>query len=142
MLKSVLGSMFVVSLFSWPLLSWSNEMPEIEKVIGNYFEGYQNANTELIKSAFHQDTRLLSVDEGKLDVTEMKDWLVNLEDRQQRGDIRKGKLIIKSIDVKDYTAMAKLEIQFEKFIFTDYLSLLQIDGKWMIVGKIYHFQNR
>jgi hypothetical protein len=40
---------------------------------------------------------------------------------------------------KEYAASVKLEIEFEKFIFTDYLSLLLIDGKWLIAGKIYHF---
>jgi hypothetical protein len=135
-------SVFLFSLLSWPLLSFSNDVLEIKKVVGLYFDGYQNAKPELIKKAFHENTRLLSVDNGKLDVTEMKDWLISLEERRAKGDIRKGKLTIKSIDVKADAAVAKLEIQFEKFIFTDYLSLLLVEGKWVIVGKIYHFQNR
>lgn len=112
----------------------------IEEVIQDYFNGYQMADTKLIKNAFHQDTKLLSVDGGKLDVTEMKDWLKGLEERKLRGDIRKGKLQIQSIDMTKDTAVVKLGITFEKFGFTDYLSLLQIDGKWIIVGKIYYYQ--
>ncbi len=51
----------------------------INEVIQSYFEGYQKADVALIKKAFHPDTRLLSVDHGKLDVTEMNVWLKNLE---------------------------------------------------------------
>lgn len=116
--------------------------PMINEVIQNYFQGYQNADVSLIKKAFHPDTRLLSVDQDKLDVTEMKDWLKNLEDRRQRADFRKGVLKVLSVDSKEYAASVKLKITFEKFEFTDYLNLLKIDGRWIIVGKIYHFQER
>lgn len=128
----------LVSMFSSQV--WAKGSPMIEEVIQNYFQGYQKADTTLIKKAFHADTKLLSVDEGKMDVTEMKDWLINLEERRLRGDIRIGKLTIESIDVTHESASVKLIIRFQAFEFTDYLSLLKIDGKWMVVGKIYHYQ--
>lgn len=117
--------------------TWAKDSSMIEKVIQNYFEGYQQADTTLIKKAFHSDTRLLSVEDGKLDVTEMKDWLKGLEDRHLRGETRVGKLKIESIDITGYTASVKLNIVFPTFEFTDYLSLLKIEDKWVIVGKIY-----
>lgn len=112
----------------------------IEDVIKNYYQGYQLAETSLIKKAFHADTRLLSVDKGQLDKTEMNDWLKSLEDRKIRGDIRKGELTIHSIDQTENSAVVKLSIKFPTFTFTDYLSLLEIGGKWLIVGKIYSVQ--
>lgn len=114
----------------------------IENVIQNYFQGYQLAETSLIKKAFHADTRLLSVDNNQLDKTEMKDWLKSLEDRKVRGDIRKGELKIHSIDQTENSAVVKLSIDFPKFQFTDYLSLLKIEGKWLIVGKIYSVKEK
>lgn len=119
---------------------WAKGNFMIENVIQDYFQGYQQADTKLIQKAFHTETRLLSVDQGKMNVTEMKDWLVSLEDRRLRGDIRKGELKIVSMDVTDYAASVKLNIRFPAFEFTDYLSLLKIDGEWQIVGKIYHFK--
>lgn len=119
--------------------SWAKGSVMIEEVIQNYFQGYQHADTALIQKAFHSDTKLLSVDEGKLDVTEMKDWLKNLEDRKLSGDIRIGELKILALDVTDFAASAKIQITFPNRVFTDYLSLLKIDGRWQIVGKIYHY---
>lgn len=119
--------------------SWAKGNDMIETVIQDYFEGHQKADVTLIKKAFHSDVRLLSVDQGKLDITEMNDWLKNLEDRHHRGDIRTGKLTIVSIDQTNETAAVKLRIQFPGFAFTDYLSLLKIEGNWIIVGKIYDF---
>ena len=65
----------------------------------------------------------------------MSDWLKGLEDRHLRGNIRKGLLKIESIDSTNYAASVKVKITFPAFEFTDYLSLLKIDGKWLIVGK-------
>lgn len=130
--------LFLLSLLTSP--SWAKGSNMIENVIQDYFQGYQNADVELIKNAFHPDTRLLTIDQGKLDVTEMTSWLKNLEDRHSRGDIRVGKLTIESIDVTNEAAVVKLKIRFKTFEFTDYLSLLKINEKWLIVGKIYHYQ--
>jgi hypothetical protein len=115
---------------------------EIKKTIKTYFEGYQNADIALIQKAFHSDTRLLSVENGKLEKTEMKDWLVSLTERRNRGEVRIGDIKIYYIDVKEIEAIAKVELRFEKFISTDYLSFLFINGEWKIVGKIYYFENR
>ena len=120
--------------------TWAGGSTMIENVIQDYFQGYQLADVNLIQNAFHPDTKLLSVSNGKMEITEMKDWLVGLNDRRLRGDIRTGKLKIESIDVTDEAASVKLNILFQAFEFTDYLSLLKIDGRWIIVGKIYHYR--
>lgn len=110
---------------------------EIKDTIHTYVEGYLNADKNLIAKAFYPATRLLSVDNSKIDITEMKDWFINLDERKARGDIRKADLKIESIQVTEKTAVAKINLKFEKVIFTDYLSLLELEEGWIIVGKIY-----
>ena len=119
---------------------WAKGSTTIESVIQDYFQGYQQADISLIQNAFHAETKLLTIENGKMYVTEMKDWLKSLEDRRMRGDTRVGKLKIESIDLTEDVGSVKLKICFQAFEFTDYLSLLRIDGKWVIVGKIYHYR--
>ncbi len=136
-----MARLFILSFFFLSLEVRAQRLdPQLREVVQNYFEGYQHAKVELIQKAFHPDTRLLSVDAGKLDRTEMKDWLENLKDRSTRRDIRKGSLKILSVDSTEYAATIKLKLTFTTMEFTDYLSLLKIDGTWIIVGKIYHFK--
>lgn len=134
--------MYKIIILSLILTSnlWASGSDKIEDVIQNYYEGYQKADVLLIQKAFHPDTRLLSSSDGELDVTEMSDWLINLKERQLRGDIRKGFLKILSIDATNDAATVKLKIRFPALEFTDYLSLLKIKKKWIIVGKIYQYQ--
>lgn len=110
----------------------------IDRVIAKYVDGYLNAESELVKEAFHPDTVLYSSDNGVLDKTTMKEWLQNLDERKASGDIRKAQLEIHDVEVTGDMARAKITITFAKKVFTDYLSLLRInDMGWVIIGKTY-----
>ncbi len=110
---------------------------KIHETIQTYVTGYLNAERSFIEKAFHPETRLYCVDNQKLEKTEMKDWIANIENRKLKGDLRSAQLEILQIDITDQAATAKIELHFEKFRFTDYLSLLEINNEWIIVGKIY-----
>ncbi|MFI5361080.1 MAG: nuclear transport factor 2 family protein [Elusimicrobiota bacterium] len=110
---------------------------EIETVVKEYFHGYLGADADEVGHAFHQDARLLAAEEGKLDRTDIPDWLISLRARRERGDIREASTQIAGIDRAGDAAVVKAVLRFPKFQFTDYLSLLKLDGRWRIVNKIY-----
>ena len=99
------------------------------------------ADSLLVAKALHPETRLFSVEDGKLEKTDLPEWLKNLEDRKSKGDVRSADKEIVTIDITDSAAIAKVVLTFPKYKFTDYLSLLQVDGNWRIMGKIYAVQN-
>ena len=115
----------------------SNNKSEIETTIQNYFRGYLEADAERLAKAFHPSAKLFSVSEGKLETTEIADWLKNLRDRKAKGDIRKAGTRIDSIEITGDAAVAKTILSFPKFRFVDYLSLLQIGRDWVIMNKTY-----
>jgi hypothetical protein len=45
---------------------------------------------------------------------------------------------IVSIDRTGTAAMAKIELDYPTVRFTDYMSLLKVNGEWKIVNKIFH----
>src|SRR4051812_13726145 len=112
-------------------------MNTIESAINNYFQAYMNADSEKLLESFHTETILYSVDDGKIDKTEMSAWVENLKKRKQIGDVRKGELKIISVDSLNNVAVAKIKIQLPNLEFTDFLSFLKINEQWKVVGKIY-----
>jgi hypothetical protein len=118
----------------------STDKIKVENVLKDYFQGYLKAEKHLIEKAFHPETRLFSVDKGKLDKTEMSDWLKNIESRKAKGDERNADQEIIFIEITDDAAIAKVILTFSKYKFTDYLSLLRIQDQWQIIGKIYTVQ--
>jgi hypothetical protein len=110
---------------------------EIENVVKDYFHGYLAAEADQVGRAFHEDARLLAVDEGKLERTDVPDWLKSLRTRREKGDVREAVTEIAGVDLTGDAAVVKTVLRFPKFQFTDYLSLLKFDGAWRIVNKIY-----
>jgi hypothetical protein len=115
---------------------------KIKTVIGNYFQGYLKAEPETLSKAFHAASRLYCTDRGNLEKTEIAEWLTSLEERRKKGDIRSAKVEISGIDVSGDAAVARTKLVLEKVQFTDYLSLLQIEGQWKIINKIYTVEER
>lgn len=113
---------------------------EIEQTIRSYFQGYLSAEPETLLKAFHQNAKLQSTEKGALEETQMQEWLQNIRERKEKGDIRKADVQILGIDVSGDAAVVKTKLIFPKFSFTDYLSLLQVSGGWIIVNKIYTTQ--
>lgn len=110
---------------------------EIEAVVKDYFHGYLKAEADQVGRAFHQDARLMAADEGKLDRTDVSDWLKSLRARREKGDLREAATEIAGVDSTGDAAVVKAVLRFPKFQFTDYLSLLKLEGSWRIVNKIY-----
>ena len=60
----------------------------------------------------------------------------------EKGDLKVNDRII-SIDMSDETtAIAKLNCAVPPRYFTDYLTLLKLDGRWQIVAKSFRFETR
>ena len=46
------------------------------------------------------------------------------------------------VDVAGDAAIAKVELERPDALVTDYMSLLKVDGRWVIVNKIYARETR
>ena len=115
----------------------SETHPEIETVVKEYFQGYLKAEADQVDRAFQKDSRLMSAEEGKLESTAVSDWLKSIRIRREKGDVREAVTEISGIDSTGDAAVVKTVLRFPKFQFTDYLSLLKLDGAWKIVNKVY-----
>ena len=109
----------------------------LKQTVETYVNGYLQAEAPLIEQVFFPHTHLLSTEDGKLDQTSMPEWLENIRDRKNKGDVRTATSEILVLDVTDDAAITKVILTFKTFKFVDYLSLLKIEGSWQIVGKIY-----
>jgi hypothetical protein len=68
------------------------------------------------------------------------EWFKMVESRpsaKSKGSARADRIV--SIDFSGpATAFAKVECQLPPRYFTDYLTLLKVDGRWQIIAKAFH----
>jgi hypothetical protein len=130
--------LLVPSLLSGLPASGSDEDVAIQATIELYFRGDIDRDVEKLKAAFHPTAVLQTSDEaGELAVLSQPDWHERVRSTPDRArpDAR-----ILQIDRTGRAAVAKTQLIFSNGRFTDYLSLLKIDGEWQIVNKTYHWQ--
>ncbi|HLV00649.1 MAG TPA: nuclear transport factor 2 family protein [Acidobacteriota bacterium] len=115
-----------------------DEEKAIRETIQLYFKGDSDRDVKFLKEAFHPTARLLTSDKnGNLAAMTQSEWyeLVN-----QTPDREKPTVRILSIDRAGNAAMAKTQLIRSNGTFIDFLSLLKINSGWIIVNKIYHWQ--
>ncbi|WP_299241761.1 nuclear transport factor 2 family protein [uncultured Aquimarina sp.] len=134
-------NLFVVflCLISFEIARAQSDKDQITETLLDYIEGTANGKPERIKNAFHKDLNLYSITNDTLSIRSGKKYIGYFKEGQKRD--RVGKII--SIDVVNNAAIAKVEIDVptRKRLYTDYMMLLKVEGKWKIIHKSYTHVN-
>jgi len=118
-----------------------SDVAEVEKVLQVYFDGLYEGDTGKLGEAFHPASHLYSLGaDGKAADLPRDDWFKWIESRESakaKGSARADRIV--SIDFSGpATAFAKVECQLPPRYFTDYLTLLKVDGRWQVIAKAFH----
>jgi hypothetical protein len=121
---------------------WADEAA-IRQTVQYYFDGGKNRDSVALRKAFHPDARMLFAKDGKLVVVPIGEYIARVaENRLKPGEVDSTKRRVAEVDVAGDAALAKVELERPDALVTDYMSLLKVDGRWMIVNKIYARETR
>ncbi len=114
---------------------------EIVEVLQDYFDGFYASDVAKLKGVFHPNCHLLSATDGPLADDDMDAVYARVARRTPpAADNQKRLDRVLSIDKSGpEAALAKVQIAIGPKLFTDYLNLLRIDGRWQIISKIYSY---
>lgn len=121
---------------------WADEAA-IRQTVQYYFDGGKNRDSLTLRKAFHPDARMLFVRDGKLTVVPIGEYITRVgSDRPEAGEVDSTERKVVSVDVVGDAAVAKLKLKRPDALLTDYMSLLKVDGRWLIVNKIFTRETR
>lgn len=112
--------------------------PEIRAAVQSYFDGMMNHDVAALDRAFHPESRLLGAPERDLVVIPFERWKSFTEREAPERDPSAYENRIVSIDTYGKAAVVKVDLTWPEVHYVDYLSLLEVDGEWKIVNKIWH----
>ena len=101
-----------------------------------YLRGHATGKPEDFRPAFHPDAQLWGMRNGTL-IRMTSEEYVNRASGSPPADEAQRKRWIESIDVTGDTAVAKIILDYPAVRFTDYMALSRIDGRWVIVNKMF-----
>jgi len=121
---------------------WADEAA-IRQTVQYYFDGGKNRDSLTLRKAFHPDARMLFARDGKLVVVPIGEYITRVgSERLKPGEVDSTERKVVSVDVVGDAAVAKLELNRPSAVLTDYMSLLKVDGRWLIVNKIFTRETR
>lgn len=124
-----------------PAAAQESEEAAVRAAIEHYFQGHATGQGEHFRKVFHPDAKLFFIRDGKLTQWTSEEYISRAAGKPA-ADEAKRKRRIDSIDITGDSALVKLTLDYPSVVFTDYMSMLKVDGRWMIVNKTFHAKRR
>ena len=118
-----------------------SEEAGVRAAIEHYFQGHATGQGEHFRKVFHPDAKLFFIREGKLTQWTSEEYIGRASGKPAADEAQR-KRRIDSIDVAGNAAFVKLTLDYPNVVFTDYMSMLKIDGQWRIVNKTFYARPR
>jgi hypothetical protein len=124
-----------------PAAAQESEEAAVRAAIEHYFQGHATGQGEHFRKVFHPDAKLFFIRDGKLTQWTSEEYISRASGKPAPDEAQR-KRKIDSIDITGDSAFVKLTLDYPSVVFTDYMSMLKIDGRWMIVNKTFHAKRR
>ena len=141
--KRLLLVLFLVAAFHGSVRALDQPSDEslVRETIQHYLHGLKFNDVESLKKAFYPDAKLFFVKKnGSLGQLTQTDWYEGF--KANAGKEEEGDLQIASVDVTGTVASVKVEEDYPGSHYTDYVSLLKLDGEWRIVNKVFYARSK
>ncbi len=103
----------------------------------NYLKGHATGDAEFFKKAFHPEAKLFWFRDGKFNTRTSAEYIAGATGKPA-ADESQRKRWIESVNITGNTGVAKIVLDYPQMKFTDYMSLLKVDGEWKIVNKTFY----
>jgi hypothetical protein len=117
---------------------------EVAHVLADYFDGLHHSDTAILRRVFHPAAQYACASDGDLLLLRMDEYFPIVDRRPSpasRGEPRSDRIV--SIEFAGpVTAFAHVECSIGPKAFTDFLSLVKLDGRWQIIAKVFHYALR
>jgi hypothetical protein len=111
----------------------------IQATVQLYLDGLYEGDAEKLAASFHPTSALTYEADGKITILPRDEWLAAVRARpspQSQGLSRQDEIL--TIDQSSPTAaFVKLKCAIPPRFFTDYLSLLKVEGRWQVAQKVF-----
>ena len=142
-MKKLVSSIVITLLVVIGVAAWASahaQNPEdtaIRQAIEHYFRGHATGQGEYFRKVFHPDSKLFAIRDGKYWQLTSEEYITRAPGKPQADEAQR-KRQIESIDIAGNAAIVKIVLDYPQVKFTDYMSMLKIDGEWKIINKTFY----
>ncbi len=131
----------IFTFFSISGSAQTDEKAAVRVPLENYIKGHETGDGEYMKKAFHTEGNMIFVRDGKYMTRTFAEYIKGFTGKPA-ADEKDRKRSIEAIDVVGNAAVAKVILDYPTVKFTDYFTLLKIDGEWKIINKSFNAEQK
>ncbi len=117
---------------------------DVVETLSVYFDGLYHSDTKRLRQVFHPRAHYVCASEGTLTYRTMEEYFPIVDRRPSPASLGEARAdSIGSIEFAGpVTALARVNCAIGAKYFTDFLTLIHVDGRWQIISKVFHFDIR
>lgn len=117
----------------------NSEIDHILETVKLYYDGHYYGDPDKLKRAFHENCYIVGHFEGGLEYLLRDEYIAWVKEQKSPAELGDPHAInIVSIDMAGTAACVKVADEYLGYRYTDYLSMIKMDGLWVIVCKAYN----
>ncbi|HJU65317.1 MAG TPA: nuclear transport factor 2 family protein [Gemmatimonadaceae bacterium] len=124
-----------------PAWAQSSDEAEVRAAIEHYLLGHATGQGAHFQQVFHPESKLFWVRDGQLATRTSAEYIAGASGKPADDEAQRKRRIT-SVDITGNAAMVKVELDYPRVKFTDYMSMLKIDGQWKIVNKTFNAEQK
>ncbi|MBK6722918.1 MAG: nuclear transport factor 2 family protein [Acidobacteria bacterium] len=136
MKKFCLSVAFVVLALAGTSLAQTSDKDAVMVPLENYLKGHATGDGEYFKKAFHTEGNLIWIRDGKYTTRSFAEYIAGASGKPPADEAQR-KRRIGTVEVVGNAAVATIILDYPTVKFTDYMTLLKINGEWKIVNKTF-----
>ena len=117
----------------------SAEKESVKETVKHYVEGMVFADESLLRQAFHPSCRIIGHYHKALEWLSLDEFIDAIKTEGPATKEVKPFWEVIDLDMTGDAAAVKIIDDYAGMRFTDYLSLLKIDDRWVIINKLYYY---
>lgn len=115
----------------------STEQASARLPLENYLMGHATGDGEYFKKAFHPEAKLFWFRDGKLMTRTSTEYIAGATGNPAPDEVQR-KRWIENVSITGNAGIATVILDYPTVKFTDYMSLLKVDGEWKIINKTFY----
>ncbi|RVQ81586.1 nuclear transport factor 2 family protein [Sinorhizobium medicae] len=115
-----------------------SEEQAISAVVHLYVDGMAFANEGALRKAFHPNASVVGTSGGAVEWMTRDAFIAAVTKEGAAPPDAQPLMEVEMVDMTGDIARVKVIDEFAGARYSDYLSLLKVDGRWLIVNKVWH----
>ncbi len=138
---NILLTLILLLMFSAFAFGQTSDKDAVMVPLESYLKGHSTGDGEHFKKAFHTEGSMMWIRDGKFTTRSFAEYIAGASGRPAADETTR-KRRIGTVEVVGNAATATIILDYPTVKFTDYMSLLKINGEWKIVNKTFFAESR